>query len=302
MSGQLSVVIATRDRPELLRETVRSVSAQEGVGRIEIIVVHDQSDIDETVADVAPEADVRVIANTGTPGLAGARNTGIAAASTTYVAFCDDDDVWLPGKAARQIAELERRPDAELVATGIVVEYEAEHHRRFLRADTVTFADLLRDRLPELHPSTFLFRTEALRAAGMVSTEVPGGFGEDYELLLRMARRAPIANIPQPLVLVRWLGTSFFFQRWATMAAGLGHILDTYPQFRTDARGYARIRGQIAFADAAGRQRGRALRGVMDAARANPLEPRSVLAVLVAMRILRPEFIMRTLHRFGRGI
>lgn len=298
----LSAVVATRNRPELLREAVRAIAEQEGAGRIEIIVVHDQSEPDPSIAEVAPGADVRVIENTDAPGLAGARNTGIRAASGRYIAFCDDDDVWLPGKVAAQVAELERRPDVGMVSTGIIVEYDGEHQRRYLPTDTVTFADLVRDRLPELHPSTFMFRTELLRSAGMVSTEVPGGFGEDYELLLRVSQQAPLANLPQPYVLVRWLGSSYFFERWATMSAGLGHILDRYPQFRDDPRGYARIRSQIAFAEASGGRRLQALRSVASAAKADPLQPRSVIAVAVALGLVRPAVVMRMLHRVGKGI
>lgn len=299
---QLTVVIATRNRPELLREAMRAVDEQEGVAGIEIIVVHDQSDVDEAVSEVVSRSVVRVVANHHMPGLAGARNTGIDLASGEFLAFCDDDDVWLPGKASAQLALLAARPEAALVTTGIVVEYGGEQHPRLLETDTIVLADLIRDRHTELHPSTFLYRTDALRSLGSVSTAVPGGFGEDYELLLRTARSGPIANVRRPLVRVRWHGSSYFFERWRTMAEGLQYILDEYPEFRGDRRGFARVQGQIAFARAAEGRRDEALSGAMRAARANPLEARATLAVLVAARIVRADWVMKQLHRVGRGI
>ena len=46
---------------------------------------------------------VLVISNDRKPGLAGARNCGILATKPSYVAFCDDDDRWLPGKLRAQV-------------------------------------------------------------------------------------------------------------------------------------------------------------------------------------------------------
>ncbi len=60
-----------------------------------------------------PPRSVQVITNTRTPGLAGARNSGIMAPSGELVAFCDDDDEWLQGKVRRPGREPRgaRRPD-----------------------------------------------------------------------------------------------------------------------------------------------------------------------------------------------
>ncbi|NCT92603.1 glycosyltransferase [Cellulomonas sp. APG4] len=299
----VSVVIATRDRLELLRAAVAAVRAQDLDAQVETVLVFDQSEVQESFGDDDDLRPVRTVANTRTPGLAGARNSGIAAAQGEYVAFCDDDDLWLPGRLGAQISALAAAPEASMATCGILVEYEGTRHARSLPRDRVVLAELVRDRHTELHPSTFLFRASDLRTRiGPVSEEVPGGFGEDYELLLRAARSGPIVNVREPLVVVRWHGSSFFFQRWATMAAGLGWILERFEEFDADARGFARIQGQIAFAHAAMGERRQALREVLAAARRNPLEPRLPLAALVALRVLSPALVMRSLHRFGKGI
>lgn len=44
-----------------------------------------------------------------------ARNDGIRLARGNYIAFCDADDEWLPGKLAEQVAVLEDNPDIDIV-------------------------------------------------------------------------------------------------------------------------------------------------------------------------------------------
>jgi glycosyltransferase involved in cell wall biosynthesis len=113
----VTVVIATRDRPALLREALDAVVAQDYAGDIECVVVHDQSAPDRSVECDTKVAQpghglvrrvIRVVENPRTPGLAGARNTGVDEASGELIAFCDDDDVWLPEKLGLQVAELLR--------------------------------------------------------------------------------------------------------------------------------------------------------------------------------------------------
>jgi glycosyltransferase involved in cell wall biosynthesis len=307
MSSSVSVVIATRDRPQLLREAIDAVLTQEYDGRVDVIVVADQSEPDHSLARASepggPERSVRVITNTHSPGLAGARNSGIDEADGEFVAFCDDDDYWLPAKLAQQVAALAAVPAAGLSTCGIRVEYDGDTFDRVLDMPQVSFEELLRDRHTELHPSTFLMRRSVLvTAIGHVDEQVPGGFGEDYEFLLRCAKVHPIVNVQQPLTVVRWGKQSFFFRRWETMAAGLTWLLERYPEFETSGAGSARVRGQIAFAHAAMGHRRTALTWAGQALRRNPREPRSFLAMAVAARALRPDFVMEQLHRRGRGI
>jgi glycosyltransferase involved in cell wall biosynthesis len=299
----VSVVVATRDRVVLLREAVSAIEAQDVNAVVECILVFDQSEPDESFVSDDRLRPVRVIGNRRTPGLPGARNSGIDAAAGTWIAFCDDDDLWLPTRLSAQLGAVVDVEEVSIVTCGIVVEYEGERHERRLVEDRLTLADLVRDRRTELHPSTFLMPAAVLRERiGPVSEQIPGGFGEDYELLLRAARVAPIVNVREPHVVVRWHGSSFFFRRWELMAAGLGWILNRYPEFDDDRRGSARIQGQVAFAYAAMGSRRRALVEAWRTMLRWPLEPRAPLAALVAVRLVTPALVMRSLHRFGKGI
>ena len=297
----VSVVIATRDRPEMLREALAAVREQTYAGPVETIVVYDQEEPDESLASDG-DRPVRVVANDHKPGLAGARNSGVAAASGDLVAFCDDDDLWLPGKLAAQVPLL-ADPAVDVVSCGIRVRHDGTDHDRVLDRGRVTFRDLLRDRHTELHPSTLVVRRSAFDARiGPVDESVPGGFGEDYEFLLRAARSAPLANVPAVHTIVRWGSQSYFFRRWQTMRDGLSWLLAQYPEFDEVPDGSARIRSQIAFAHAALGERQLALAAAGAAFRRHPLEPRTYLAVAVALGLVRPDAVLNGLHRLGRGI
>src|SRR3954469_8129488 len=121
----VGVVIPTRNRPELVRKAIASVRDQRYPGELKVLVVYDQTEPDYLLAcspEQPGEVPVLVLTNWRTPGLAGARNTGILALDTELVAFCDDDDQWLPDKLRRQVAALEAEPAAEFATCAIEVE------------------------------------------------------------------------------------------------------------------------------------------------------------------------------------
>ena len=160
-------------------------------------------------------------------------------ASGTYVAFCDDDDVWHPGKISAQVAALQAAPGAVLATCGIRILLRGHHGRPAAEQDRVTLADLLRSRLTELHPSTFLLRARPRWSAevGLVDEEIPGSYAEDYEFLLRIARVHPVVNV-RDVARRRAAGTSvsYFASRWDTIATALTWLLERYPEFDGEPR------------------------------------------------------------------
>jgi len=106
---QVSVVIPTYNRATLIGETLDSVLAQTYCD-FEIIVVDDGStDNTSAIINTGYKDLVRYIRQENA-GQATARNTGIRIANGTYIAFLDDDDLWLPHKLARQMPLFESNP------------------------------------------------------------------------------------------------------------------------------------------------------------------------------------------------
>ena len=103
----VSVVIPCYNRADRIEGAIRSAVSQDPAP-FEIIVVDDCSTDGVDLAKLAAmDRRVRTIRHPANRGSAGARNTGIDAAQGKWIAFLDADDLWLPGKLARQMEQLE---------------------------------------------------------------------------------------------------------------------------------------------------------------------------------------------------
>lgn len=297
----VTTVIPTHNRPVQMRRALESVLTQDYNGEIEIIIVFDA----ETpyLPDVAiPEGrSVSTITNGRRRGLAGARNSGILAATHDYVAFLDDDDWWMAGKLTAQMRHF--APEVLLVGSAMVLDDGERQHERLIPVDEVTHAALLRDRMAGLHSSTFVFRRDALLGSlGLVDEELPGSYGEDYDLLLRTSRLGRIAVENTPLVSVTWSQNSYFFGKWGAYADGLEYLLGAHPGFRQDRQAHARIAGQIAFARASNGDYRVARQWVGESIRRDPSQVKAWLALAISLRLMSAGWVTRTVQRLGKGI
>jgi glycosyltransferase involved in cell wall biosynthesis len=114
---EVSVVIPTRNRPELVVRAVRSALAQT-LREIEIVVVIDGPDAAtvDALREVGDER-IRPVELPASGGAPNARNRGVDHALADWVAFLDDDDEWLPEKLATQLA-LARAAEVPLPIVG----------------------------------------------------------------------------------------------------------------------------------------------------------------------------------------
>lgn len=301
MNPIVSVVMATRNRPKLLRRAVASVFAQQSIAPIEVVLVYDGTEIDELLDLERGPHLLRAVQNSRTPGLAGARNTGILEATSDLVAFCDDDDEWKPTKLAAQLPLFDD-PAVVLAATGIEIHSAGGRHARLSPA-TVQLEDLLRSRITELHPSSFIVRAAALRGElGLVDEELPASYGEDYDLLLRAAKVGRVVAVPEAHTVIHWDRTSYFSEKWQGIADGLSYLLAKHPEFDRSGVGQARIEGQIAFAHGALGDRPRARSWARRAIGHDVRQPRAYLAMLVGMGVVSGETVVAALNRRGRGM
>lgn len=114
--GEVTVIVPTYERRELLGRAIDSVEAQ-SLEPEAVVVVDDASPepVEPFLADRDYRIDIEVVRHEENRGASAARNTGVKTADTEYVAFLDSDDYWDEGKLAAQLAVFEADPDLGLV-------------------------------------------------------------------------------------------------------------------------------------------------------------------------------------------
>ncbi len=300
---KISVVIVTHHRPELLRTALDGVITQRYNGQIEVIVVFDATDPDLSIEMQTPNRSITTMRNSRFAGLAGSRNTGILACSGELVAFCDDDDCWLPGKISAQVDLLDSRPECDVAVTGIFIVAGNRTTVRLPPTESLTHDQFLANRITAAHPSSVVVRRTALvERIGLVDEDTPGSYGEDYEWILRATAIAPVAALQLPLVKVLWGATTYFQDRWQMVADGISYLIERHPDLATNRRGLARLYGHRAFALAAAGHRAQGARLALKSFRLRPNDRRPYLALLVAAGIVDAGKLMRLANRFGAGI
>jgi glycosyltransferase involved in cell wall biosynthesis len=194
MRGRYTVVMTAYNEEEFIAAAVASVLAQT-YRELELIVVDDGSS-DGTLAELErfrTDPRLRVIEQANA-GLSAARNTGIAATETDWVAFLDSDDLWMPNYLERVDAALAARP---LAGIAYVDAWRLHLDGRFFRDTAMARQDPPED--PPVASEDFLRMLVARGNFIFVSTTVRreaiervGGFDtirtsvEDYDLWIRI--------------------------------------------------------------------------------------------------------------------
>lgn len=297
----IGVTVPTYDRRDLLISTLEAIVSQDYPGETEVVVVHDKSTPSPWHLEHYERLGVRWVPNTRTPGLPGARNSGVAELGQDIVAFCDDDDVWLPNKLRRQIEVWRDHPEANMVATSSVILTNGRLVPRLTPRVWIEHGQLIRNRMATLASSSFMLDRAFLLSIGGVAESAPRGQLEDWDLLLRASRSGPILNINEPLVEVNWDRSSYFTQHYESKVAGLRWILEQHPDIVRDRIGHARVLGKIAFWESS--MQGRDARSMIEQTlKRNPAQWRGYAALLVESGALTPEQFLNGIGRFARGM
>jgi glycosyltransferase involved in cell wall biosynthesis len=111
----VSVIIPAYKAAPYIKEALDSVFAQ-SYRNFEVIVINDGSPDTAALEEVLTPYRERVVyLKQENRGLAGARNTGLRAATGDLVGLLDADDIWMPNYLEEQIRYLEQHPEYDLV-------------------------------------------------------------------------------------------------------------------------------------------------------------------------------------------
>jgi glycosyltransferase involved in cell wall biosynthesis len=198
----VSVIIGTRNRPDTLRVALASIRALEGPDLTFEILVGDNGTTPET-KDVVAEFG-GVYDQTDVYGCPAARNLAMKRATGEFIAFLDDDDVWLPGNIRPHIAFLDAHPDHAAVFGQIVTADEnlnpiSTPWPDELPADGDVFKRMMSGYFPQVGAT--LVRREMLETYGLMDESLIGD--SDWDWQLRIARDHKVGHVKVPCVLFR---------------------------------------------------------------------------------------------------
>jgi glycosyltransferase involved in cell wall biosynthesis len=212
-SPRITVAIPTRNRPDLLRGCLQSVLDQTFTDFE--IVVSDNASTDDTAEVVAAFGDPRIHYSPldSNIGLYGNLSRCLSLGTTPYVSILCDDDYMLPRNLECKIDQLERRAEVGMVHSGF--------HLMMVHPDQT---EELRENVNHVHGSTdqvdsghavvrrmltesyFLNFSGALIRRELVvddQFDERDGAAADLGLCLRIAHKAAVAFLAEPLVVYR---------------------------------------------------------------------------------------------------
>ena len=217
---RVSVVIPVYNGERYLADALQSVLSQT-FKDFELIIIDDGS-TDRSAAIVrkfeGESVHYRLRPN---GGVSKARNAGVAIARGEYIAFLDQDDLWLPDKLSVQVAYLDQNQDVGGVySQGQFWENERLGSVLYPEPVGTDSSSIIRNGFGLFMTAT-VFRKAVLEKLGGFDESFTSGY-EDLELTLRLNETTRIGFVPQVLALYRLhSGNSSRTTRFSLISRGL---------------------------------------------------------------------------------
>ena len=198
---QVSVIVNLYNGATTLAEAIDSVLAQ-SFADWELIIWDDCStDGSAAVLNGYDDRRIRYFRSEAQVPLGAARQHAIDLAQGDWIAFLDQDDLWLPHKLECQLSLARERPDAALIygrtvrfyPNGAQRDYDQAHEYAHLPEGDI-FADLF-TKSCFLAMSSAMFRRSAIESIGGIPASIT--IIPDYYLYTAIARRFPAAAVQE---------------------------------------------------------------------------------------------------------
>ncbi|MBI4341881.1 MAG: glycosyltransferase [Candidatus Omnitrophica bacterium] len=197
----VSVLMATYNRAAFLPQAIESVLAQT-YPHWELVIINDGStDNTRQIVESFQARDARIrYVYQANQGLAASRHHGVRLCRGKYIAFLDDDDLYLPDKLEQQVAFLEAHPEIGLVYSPVqLVDREKRVLGMYPQQPARTFLELIDGCTIATHG--VLVRTACFHQVGTFRKDRSPA--EDYDMWLRISQSYAIAFLPECVGLYR---------------------------------------------------------------------------------------------------
>lgn len=202
----ISIIVPTYNRATLIIETINSILNQT-YKNIELIVISDGS-TDNTPKILSSIKDKRLQfimlkKNHGRPAIP--RNIGLKKSKGKYIAFCDDDDIWLPHKLDVQIKFLQNNPNILLTCSNAIT-FPSKNKRLCAlkwKSTVLSYVYCINNRNPIVN-SSVLFRRKVIEQVGHLDEDIVLKAVEDYDYWLRILRNKDYSIYFDVRILLRY--------------------------------------------------------------------------------------------------
>ena len=211
VNNLVSVIIPVYNGSECLEATVKTILEQT-YSAVEIVLINDgSSDNSEQLIKALSEEHENIVAlSKENGGGASARNYGLERANGEFVAFCDQDDFWLPTKLEEQIP-LFANANTALVYCGSIARYTTlnrdvtpgfEHQFRGQLFHKLVYENMFTC-------CTVVARKDAVLAVGGFDSERTLMGVDDWHLWLKMAREYEFDFVEKHLAIHVFHGSNY---------------------------------------------------------------------------------------------
>ncbi|MBJ2135080.1 glycosyltransferase family 2 protein [Paraglaciecola chathamensis] len=192
----VSCIITTFNRPDLVSFAIDSVLKQ-SYTCVELFIINDCStkSYSDVIEKYSRYTNVSFHRNENNLGLSASRNKGLSLSNGKYIAFLDDDDIWLPSKLKEQVNILREYPDYVACSSSHI---ESESNKLVKNTkDTVSLNDLLGANIIG-PPSKVLVKKSRIES---IRFDENAKHAEDWDFYLQLLIMGPIYMLEQPLII-----------------------------------------------------------------------------------------------------
>jgi teichuronic acid biosynthesis glycosyltransferase TuaG len=197
----ISIIIPCYNGEDFIQDSIGSVISQSHKNW-ELIVVDDGSKdrSREVIKEYINDKRIKLIENERNMGISKTKNKGLLMAKGEYIAFLDQDDIWMREKLEWQLGLFEN-DDIGVACCGMIFTDENMKSKGIFNGfDDVDQQELIKNLYltPINSSSLMMIKRECLSQVGSFSEDLKGW--DDYEFLMRVATKFRIKYIRMPLV------------------------------------------------------------------------------------------------------
>jgi len=206
----VTVIIPFYNSGDKILSTIKSILSQD-YKNIELLLINDGS-TDNTAALIKNKYSIgSIYQKNSKPAIA--RNNGISRANGKYIAFCDDDDHWLPDKISNQVELMEQNEKYGLCFTDVVLYKGGEIISESIKDRYIIYEGDVFDRLLYsnwITTSSVLVRTRTIKDNNIIFSNDPEILNvEDWHFWKKIAYHSSFIFLDKKMVL-RYLSDSSY--------------------------------------------------------------------------------------------